>query len=69
MACQTGVAAYAASKGAVNALTRAMALDHARDGIRVNVVCPGSVDTPMLRHSAELFKGEGDPTMPEAPSV
>ncbi|MDQ3514564.1 MAG: SDR family oxidoreductase, partial [Chloroflexota bacterium] len=39
-------------------LTRAMALDHAAEGIRVNVVCPGSVDTPMLRHSADLFRGE-----------
>jgi NAD(P)-dependent dehydrogenase (short-subunit alcohol dehydrogenase family) len=57
LACQTNVAAYAASKGALNALTRAMALDHARDRIRVNAVCPGSVDTPMLRRSAELFKG------------
>lgn len=56
-ACQTNVAAYAASKGGLNALTRAMALDHANDNIRVNVVCPGSVDTPMLRQSAELFKG------------
>ncbi len=44
-----GSLAYAASKGAVNNLTRAMALDHARDGIRVNAVCPGEVDTPMLR--------------------
>jgi NAD(P)-dependent dehydrogenase (short-subunit alcohol dehydrogenase family) len=59
MACQTGVAAYAASKGGLNALTRAMALDHAGHGIRVNAVCPGSVDTPMLRRSADLFKGEG----------
>jgi NAD(P)-dependent dehydrogenase (short-subunit alcohol dehydrogenase family) len=57
LACQSNVAAYAASKGALNALTRAMALDHARERIRVNAVCPGSVDTPMLRHSAELFKG------------
>jgi NAD(P)-dependent dehydrogenase (short-subunit alcohol dehydrogenase family) len=56
-ACQTGVAAYAASKGGLNALTRAMALDHAAQGVRVNGVCPGSVDTPMLRHSAGLFKG------------
>jgi NAD(P)-dependent dehydrogenase (short-subunit alcohol dehydrogenase family) len=56
-ACQTGVAAYAASKGGLNALTRAMALDHASQGIRVNAVCPGSVNTPMLRHSAGLFKG------------
>jgi NAD(P)-dependent dehydrogenase (short-subunit alcohol dehydrogenase family) len=59
MACQTNVAAYAASKGGLNALTRAMALDHAGHGIRVNAVCPGAVDTPMLRHSAELFKGAG----------
>jgi NAD(P)-dependent dehydrogenase (short-subunit alcohol dehydrogenase family) len=59
LACQTNIAAYAASKGALNALTRAMALDHAREGIRVNAVCPGSVDTPMLRRSAELFKGSG----------
>lgn len=59
LACQTNVAAYAASKGALNALTRAMALDHAREGIRVNAVCPGSVDTPMLRRSADLFKGAG----------
>ena len=59
MACQTNVAAYAASKGGLNALTRAMALDHAAQGIRVNAVCPGSVDTPMLRRSAELFKGAG----------
>ena len=43
-----GVAAYCASKGAVHNLTRAMALDHARDGIRINAVCPGEVNTPML---------------------
>lgn len=41
-------AAYCASKGALVALTRAMALDHARDRIRVNAVCPTDVDTPML---------------------
>lgn len=58
-ASQTAVAAYTASKGGVNALVRAMALDHAPDGIRVNAVCPGSVDTPMLRRSADLFKGSG----------
>ena len=44
-----GHVAYCASKGAVHQITRAMALDHARDGIRVNAVCPGEVDTPMLR--------------------
>ena len=56
-ASQKGVAAYTASKGGVNALTRAMALDHAQENIRVNAVCPGSVDTPMLRWAADLFKG------------
>jgi NAD(P)-dependent dehydrogenase (short-subunit alcohol dehydrogenase family) len=45
-ASQKGVAAYTASKGGINALTRAMALDHAAENIRVNAVCPGSVDTP-----------------------
>jgi len=41
--------AYAASKAAIVNLTRSMALDHAREGVRVNAVCPGSVDTDMLR--------------------
>ncbi|MBK5332633.1 MAG: SDR family oxidoreductase [Ilumatobacteraceae bacterium] len=44
-----GVAAYCASKGAVHNLTRALAMDHATDGIRVNAVCPGEVNTPMLQ--------------------
>lgn len=39
---------YCASKGAVLQLTRAMALDHGRQGIRINAVCPGDVETPML---------------------
>jgi NAD(P)-dependent dehydrogenase (short-subunit alcohol dehydrogenase family) len=52
MASQKGVAAYGASKGAVIALTRSMAVDHAGDGIRVNCICPGSVDTPLLRRNA-----------------
>ena len=43
-----GHAAYAASKGAVHQLARSMALEHARDGIRVNAVAPGEIDTPML---------------------
>jgi NAD(P)-dependent dehydrogenase (short-subunit alcohol dehydrogenase family) len=60
LATQTGVAAYAASKGALNALTRSMAIDEAAHGIRVNAVCPGSVDTPMLRRSATLFS-DGTP--------
>jgi meso-butanediol dehydrogenase/(S,S)-butanediol dehydrogenase/diacetyl reductase len=41
--------AYCASKGAVIQMTRAMAIDHGRDGIRVVALCPGDVDTPMLR--------------------
>jgi NAD(P)-dependent dehydrogenase (short-subunit alcohol dehydrogenase family) len=57
-ASQTSVAAYTASKGAINALTRAMALDHAKQKIRVNAVCPGSIDTPMLRYAAEVWKGD-----------
>ena len=57
-ASQKGVAAYTASKGGINALTRAMALDHAEENIRVNAVYPASVDTPMLRWSADLFRGE-----------
>lgn len=46
-------AAYCASKGAVVQLTKAMAIDHATDRIRVNCVCPGDVDTPMLESEAE----------------
>jgi len=56
-ASQSNVAAYTASKGAIVALTRAMALDHAEQNIRVNAICPASVDTPMLRDAAELWKG------------
>ncbi|GLR67946.1 putative oxidoreductase [Acidocella aquatica] len=44
--------AYGTSKGAVVQLTRSMAADHARQGIRVNAVCPGDTDTPMLRREA-----------------
>ncbi len=51
-ATQDAVAAYTASKGALNALTRAMAVDEAAFGVRVNSVAPGSVDTPLLRTAA-----------------
>jgi len=57
--CQVGVAAYAASKGCMDALTRAMAIDHAAANIRVNAVLPGTVDTPMVRIAAESMKGDG----------
>ncbi|WP_040480389.1 SDR family NAD(P)-dependent oxidoreductase [Vreelandella boliviensis] len=43
-----GAVAYAVSKAAVAQLTRCMALDHAHEGIRINAVCPGDTDTPML---------------------
>ena len=46
-----GLAAYCATKGAVHALTRAMACDHGPENIRVNAICPGYVDTPMLASS------------------
>jgi len=58
-ASQKGVLAYTASKGGINAMTRAMALDHAHENIRVNAVCPASIDTPMLRWAADLYKGDG----------
>jgi len=45
-------AAYCAAKGGVVLLTKAMAVDHSRQGIRVNCVCPGDVDTPMLPQDA-----------------
>jgi NAD(P)-dependent dehydrogenase (short-subunit alcohol dehydrogenase family) len=54
LAMQVGVA-YTASRGALNALVRSMALDEVSHGVRVNAVCPGSVDTPMLRAWARLF--------------
>jgi NAD(P)-dependent dehydrogenase (short-subunit alcohol dehydrogenase family) len=44
-------AAYVASKGGVTLLTRAMAVDHAKQGVRVNALCPGPTDTPMLRRA------------------
>lgn len=49
IATSANIAAYAASKGGLLALTRAMAIEFAKDNIRVNAVLPGAVDTPMLR--------------------
>src|SRR5579863_7426200 len=46
--------AYCASKGGVVLMTKAMAIDHGRQGIRVNCICPGDVDTPMLPEDARL---------------
>ena len=58
--------AYCASKGGLVLLTKAMARDHARDGLRVNAICPGDVDTPMLAAEAEAAGMEIDDYMEEA---
>lgn len=50
--CQKNVLAYATSKGAVVAMTRSMGLDYAAEGIYINCICPGSIDTPLLRYGA-----------------
>jgi meso-butanediol dehydrogenase/(S,S)-butanediol dehydrogenase/diacetyl reductase len=55
-----GATAYCVSKGAVHQLTRAMALDHAEQGIRVNAVAPGEVRTPMLSSQREAMPSEAD---------
>jgi NAD(P)-dependent dehydrogenase (short-subunit alcohol dehydrogenase family) len=63
-------AAYCASKGAVLSLTRALALEYAQDNIRINALCPGPIDTPMLQQefdqaeSPDQAKAAGIATMP-----
>lgn len=59
-------ASYCASKGGLVLLTRAMAKDHAREGLRVNAVCPGDVDTPMLTADAEAEGIDVDEYLEEA---
>lgn len=56
VATSAGMAAYVASKGGLVALTRAAALELAPDGIRVNALLPGAVDTPMMRAGAARFE-------------
>jgi NAD(P)-dependent dehydrogenase (short-subunit alcohol dehydrogenase family) len=51
-----GLAAYSATKGALISLARAMAIDHAREGIRINSVSPGTIDSPMLHNFAAAQK-------------
>jgi NAD(P)-dependent dehydrogenase (short-subunit alcohol dehydrogenase family) len=58
---QLGTPAYIASKGAVALFTKSLALDYGRDGIRVNCICPGITDTPMLReHMGYGKEGEAN---------
>ena len=52
-----GAAVYCASKGGVTLLTKALALELAPQGVRVNAVCPGDVESPMLHGQAETFGG------------
>ncbi len=59
-------AAYCASKGAVVLLTKAMAIDHGPDNIRVNCICPGDTDTPMLRREAQQLGEPNDLFLVEA---
>jgi len=54
LASQQNVLAYTVSKHAMIGLTRSLAMDFAKDGVRANAVCPGTVDTPMLRWAASL---------------
>jgi meso-butanediol dehydrogenase / (S,S)-butanediol dehydrogenase / diacetyl reductase len=58
--------AYCTSKGGLIMLTRAMAKDHARAGLRVNAVCPGDVDTPMLTGEAEELDVDVDEFLADA---
>ena len=59
-------AAYLASKGALASLARTMAVDHAAENIRVNLLVPGAIDTPLLRRA---FARRDDPAAAEAASV
>lgn len=61
----SGAAAYCASKGGVSLFTKALALELAPHGVRVNAVCPGDVDSPMLRSQAREFS-RGDGTKEQA---
>jgi NAD(P)-dependent dehydrogenase (short-subunit alcohol dehydrogenase family) len=58
LATQAGVAAYAATKGAVLSLTRVMALDHGKQNIRVTAICPGTIETPLAHANARHWNPE-----------
>jgi NAD(P)-dependent dehydrogenase (short-subunit alcohol dehydrogenase family) len=60
LTAQVGTPAYAASKGAVVNLTRALAVDHGHENIRVNCVCPGITETPMLQKHFDALPDPAD---------
>ncbi len=62
-----GQAAYAAAKHGIIGFTRSAALDHAAEGIRVNAVCPGIVDTEMIRRFGETRPGGRDGLVADEP--
>jgi meso-butanediol dehydrogenase/(S,S)-butanediol dehydrogenase/diacetyl reductase len=59
-----GLLAYNTAKGAVANMTRNLAIDHAPEGVRINAVCPGGVDTPMLRRVLERWPEEYERLIP-----
>jgi NAD(P)-dependent dehydrogenase (short-subunit alcohol dehydrogenase family) len=57
-----GLAAYSSTNGALTALAWALAIDHARQGIRANPIAPGTIDSPMLHR---FVATQSDPDLPE----
>ena len=62
-AAQPYATAYAAAKGGLTQLTKALALELSPEGIRVNAICPGTVDTPIVSHVAEIMPADLDPRL------
>ena len=57
--------AYAAAKGGLTTLTQALAMELTEVGVRVNAICPGTIDTPMVAHVASIFPDDLDPKLAE----
>jgi meso-butanediol dehydrogenase/(S,S)-butanediol dehydrogenase/diacetyl reductase len=60
---QPYASAYAAAKGGLTTLTQALAMELTPTGVRVNAICPGTVDTPMVSHVASIFPDDLDPRL------